>query len=167
MFSKGKIDIILSKSNFAPGDIISGKVILTLKKPVKARAVNISLIGEQTTTHGGFSSSDKTTSKTRVYDFKQQLDKEKEYDKESEYNFEMKIPADILSRQPHMPQIGGALGQGFKIAQVLIGTGMWTNYYQTYIQCQEVVEKYCYEGGLGEVRLWRQRCWHYTRRFLI
>jgi len=52
MFGKGKVDIIIPKTNFSPGDAISGNVVLTLKKPVKAREVNISLIGEQTTKRG-------------------------------------------------------------------------------------------------------------------
>ena len=45
--SKGKIDISIQKFNYAPGDIISGNVALTLKKPVQAREMSISLIGEQ------------------------------------------------------------------------------------------------------------------------
>jgi hypothetical protein len=50
MFGKGKINIALQKTHYAPGDIISGNVALTLKKPVKAREVSISLIGEHKTT---------------------------------------------------------------------------------------------------------------------
>jgi hypothetical protein len=129
MFGKGKIDIIIPKTNFVPGDIISGNVVLTLKKPVKAREVNISLIGEQTTTRGGITSSDTSKSSTRIYDFKHRLDGEKEYDKEAKYNFEMKLPADILSRQTQMPQVGGALGQGLKIAQAITGMGVWASWY--------------------------------------
>jgi hypothetical protein len=129
MFGKGKIDIIIPKTNFAPGDTISGNILLTLKKPVKAREVNISLIGEQTTTSGGITSSDRSKSTTRIYDFKHRLDGEKEYDKEAKYNFEIKLPADILSRQPQMPQVGGALGQGLKIAQAITGIGVWASWY--------------------------------------
>ena len=46
-FGKGKIDVTILKTYYAPGDIISGNVALTLKKPVKMREVSISLIGEQ------------------------------------------------------------------------------------------------------------------------
>lgn len=49
--SKGKIDISIQKFNYAPGDTISGNVALTLKKPVEAREMSISLIGEQLITH--------------------------------------------------------------------------------------------------------------------
>jgi len=53
-FGKGKIDISIQKFNYAPGDTISGNVALTLKKPVNAREVSISLIGEQwVTTYSG------------------------------------------------------------------------------------------------------------------
>jgi hypothetical protein len=41
---------------YAPGDIISGNVAMTLKKPVQAREVGICLIGEQwVTTYSGTS----------------------------------------------------------------------------------------------------------------
>src|SRR4030043_1494025 len=56
MFGKGRIDIIIPKTSFSPGDTISGNVVLAMKKPVKAREVNISLIGEQTATKGGIAS---------------------------------------------------------------------------------------------------------------
>jgi hypothetical protein len=50
MFGKGKIDIAIQKTSYAPGDVISGTVALTLKRPVKARELSISLIGEYRTT---------------------------------------------------------------------------------------------------------------------
>jgi hypothetical protein len=50
MFGKGKINIAIKKTGYSPGDTISGNVALTLKKPVKAREVSVSLIGEQKTT---------------------------------------------------------------------------------------------------------------------
>jgi hypothetical protein len=50
MFGRGKIDISIQKTKYAPGDTISGTVALTLKKPVKAREMTISLIGEYKTT---------------------------------------------------------------------------------------------------------------------
>ena len=54
--SKGKIDIAIQKTNYAPGALISGNVALTLNKPVRAREVSISLIGEQwATTYSGSS----------------------------------------------------------------------------------------------------------------
>jgi len=127
MFGKGKINIALQKTHYVPGDIISGDVSLTLKKPVKAREVSISLIGEHKSTQtapqvggtmGGGGMSMSTTTKTvRIYDFKQQLDSEKEYSQGREYHFEMKIPADTMSMRPLMPEVEGKLGQGLKVAQ--------------------------------------------------
>lgn len=97
--SKGKIDIAIQKYNYAPGDIISGNFTLTLKKPVKARGVSISLIGT------GKQPSEETAEETmhhfqeQIYEFKLPLDREKEYSGRQEYRFEIKIPADILSKQ--------------------------------------------------------------------
>ena len=127
MFGKGKINIAIQKTYYTPGDIISGNIALTLKKPVKAREVSISLIGEHKTTQttpqvggtmGGGGMSMSTTTKTvRIYDFKQQLDSEKEYSQELEYHFEIKIPADTLSMSPQMSGQEGKLGQVLKVAQ--------------------------------------------------
>ena len=133
-FSKGKIDIAIQKSHYAPGDIISGNVALTLKKPVKAKEVSTSLIGEEITTGGGgkvgwgggrTSSSGVgmmgggagSTNIERIYDFKQQLDGEREYSEGREYQFQIGIPADILGVGPQMPE--GVLGQVVKVAQTL------------------------------------------------
>ena len=130
MFGKGKIDIAIQKTNYAPGDTISGNVALTLKKPVKAKEVSISLIGEEITTGGGGKvgwgggrtsggvgtmGGSRSTKIERIYDFKQQLDSEKEYSQGGEYHFEIKIPADILGMGPQMPE--GRLGQVLKVVQ--------------------------------------------------
>ena len=129
MFGKGKINIVIPKAHFVPGDTISGSVALMLKKPVKAREVSISLIGEQKTTQRkgmiGNQNMSTTTKRMRIYDFKQQLDGEKEYGQGQEYRFEIKIPADILNAKLQMPELGGKLGQGLKVAQaaaVMTGT---------------------------------------------
>jgi hypothetical protein len=123
--SKGKINITIQKTNYGPGDTISGNVALTLKKPVKAREVSISLIGEHKTTQttprvggttggGGMSTQ---TNIVRIYDFKQQLDDEREYSEGREYRFEIKIPADILGMRPQISGQEGKLGQVLKVAQ--------------------------------------------------
>jgi len=127
MFGKGKINIAIQKSHYAPGDIISGNVALSLKKPVKARGMTISLVGEHKTTQttprvggtmgGGGMSMSTTTQTVRIYDFKQQLDGEKEYSQGGEYRFEIKIPADTLSMRPQMAEAEGKLGQALKMAQ--------------------------------------------------
>jgi hypothetical protein len=127
MFGKGKIDVSIPKTSYAPGDIISGNVVLTLKKPVKAREMIISLIGEHKTTQttprvrgaarGGGVSPSATTTTVRIYDFNQQLDSEKEYSQKGEYRFEIKIPSDILGGRPQITEQEGRLGQVLKVAQ--------------------------------------------------
>ncbi len=115
MFGKGKINVLLPKNHYLPGEIISGDIKFELKKPVKAREVSVSLIGELKRTRVTSSGSHGTSTSTqvvRIYDFKQQLDGEREYSGSGEYHFEMKIPADILAPQPE-----GALGTGLKIVQ--------------------------------------------------
>ena len=130
--SKGKINITIQKTNYAPGDTISGNVALTLKKPMQAREVSISLIGEEISTGGGGTvgwGGGRTWGSVgtkgggggstieRVYDFKQQLDGEKEYSEGREYQFEMKIPGDILGTGPQA--LEGKLGQALKVAQTV------------------------------------------------
>jgi hypothetical protein len=116
MFGKGKMNILLPKSHYLPGEIISGDVKFELKKPVKAREVSISLIGEQKSTSvtSRGSGTSTTTEVVRIYEFTQQLDGEKEYSGGGDYHFEIKIPADIM---PPQHEIGGVLGTGIKILE--------------------------------------------------
>lgn len=121
MLGKGKIEMRLQRTSFAPGDTISGNVSLSVKKPVKARGVSVSLIGEQKSTRvrgmTGGNNMSRSTQTVRIYDFKLQLDGEAEYAGDRNYNFEIKIPADILNAKSAMPEMGGVLGQGLKIAK--------------------------------------------------
>jgi len=123
VFGRGKVEVKVQKTHYAPGDIISGDVILALKKPIKAREASVSLVGERITTQtsvgmgGGQTSMTTQQQRARVYDFKQQLDGEKEYAPGQEYHFEIKIPADILSVSPGMQEIEGKMGQAMKVAQ--------------------------------------------------
>jgi len=125
MIGKGKIDIAIPKTNFNPGEVISGIATLTMKKPAKARRFTISLIGEQKIT-GMDTSRSRTTRTVRIYDFEQQLDGEKEYKEGGVYPFEIKIPEDVLEQQkmPQMPQLEGKLGIALSIAQSLAGMGI-------------------------------------------
>jgi len=115
VFGRGKINAAIQKTTYAPGDTISGNVALTLKEPVNAVGISISLIGEETTEGGGgilsMILSGGTLSynwkRRRIYDYKQLLDGEKEYSGGREYNFEIKMPADI----PHMPKPEGEPSQ--------------------------------------------------------
>ncbi len=120
MFSKGKLAITIAKAIYSPGDIVSGNISLSLKKPVKARELSVSLIGEKRSRQSGPVSFGKGSSSSdrvvRVYDFKQRLDIEKEYSQQGEYHFEIKIPADILDK-PVAPELDGGAAQGLKFVQ--------------------------------------------------
>jgi hypothetical protein len=119
MFGRGEIDISVQKTRYAPGDTISGSVNLTLKKPVEAREMTLSLVGEYTTKLSGrqglvpgaekaqkWSISEwKTTSEpmqdvktqnvgVRICAFKEQLGGEGEYSQSRRYDLRIKIPAD-------------------------------------------------------------------------
>lgn len=120
VFHKGRINISIQRTSYAPGDTISGDVALTLRKPVEARGVSIFLIGEEITSGGGgilqmiLSGGTVTVRRTcrRIYDCKQILDGEKEYSEGREYHFEIKIPTDM----PHMPKSEARPSQVQKVA---------------------------------------------------
>jgi sporulation-control protein spo0M len=122
VFGRGKIDISIQKTSYATGDTISGSVNLILKKPVRAREVTLSLMGEYTTKVASQRSIDGVTVRARrwqtsdtikltrnagpTYDvghqtehvrihiFKEQLDGEGEYSESRRYEFKIKIPTD-------------------------------------------------------------------------
>ena len=117
-FGKGKIEVILEKYNFSPGESIKGRISLKLKKPIEAKALKVGLVGEKATTEFGKTSGrgmSTSQSKTHFYDFEMPLDGKKEY-LEGEYNFEIKIPANVLQSQP-----GGTVGDVIKGIQLLSG----------------------------------------------
>lgn len=121
MFGKGRINIKLDRTHFNPGDIISGSITLTLKKPVDARSISVSMTGEYRSRRSRIKTGGRGMSTTReryrIYDFKQELDGEREYSSGQEYSFEIKVPADILSMSPRIPELDGPLGQGLKFVQ--------------------------------------------------
>jgi hypothetical protein len=124
MFGKGKMQITLPKTHYLPGEIISGDIRFELKKPVKARQVSVSLIGELKSTRlermGGDYHTARNTEVVRIYEFEQPLDGEREYSGSGDYHFEMKIPADILSYR-QMPEVEGTLGKIFQAAAAMTG----------------------------------------------
>ena len=126
-FGKGKIEVFLEKYNFSPGETIKGRISLKLKKPTKAKALKVGLIGEKATTKYGRTSGkgmSTSRSKTYFYNFEMPLDGEKEY-LEGEYNFEIKIPANVLQT----PSPGGAVGDIVKGIQLLSGKDVRVSWY--------------------------------------
>jgi hypothetical protein len=119
-FWKGKIELILEKHSYSAGETIKGDIHLKLKKPIKARKIEIRLLGQEKITTRHVSSGGGYHTRTHTYticDVKIPLDGEKEYMKE-DYNFELPIPPDVLnvSARPD-----GALGNVIKAAEYLSG----------------------------------------------
>ena len=119
MFAKGKIDILLPKTGFTYGDTITGTLALRLKKPVNARELVISLIGEQKTTSRavvpGQTGTTSSTQTVKIYDFKLQLDTEKEYSGDRDYDFEIQIPGNMTGAGAQGLEMPGKLAQGLKM----------------------------------------------------
>jgi len=111
----------LEKYNFVPGDVIKGTVNLNLKKPTKARKMEVKFLGQRK--EKCRNSQGKTSYKTtNVFDFSMPLGPEKDYQKES-FNFEIKIPSDVIQqcRAPSTPELDGALGKVVAVGSALSG----------------------------------------------
>jgi len=120
LFGPDKITMLLEKYNFAPGDIIKGTINLNLKKPIKARKMQVSFIGQR---KERYRDNDGTNYRTvDVFNFSMPLGQEKEYHKES-FNFEIKIPQDVLQqcRAPNTPELEGTLGKVVAVGSALSG----------------------------------------------
>jgi len=118
-FLRGKVDIVLEKFNFSPGEAIKGKVLIDLKKLIKAKQLKIGFYGlkiikERITTSKGASSI--STRKEFIHKFEVPLDGAKEYLK-GEYLFEIKIPANIQVEAKKPKE--GIFGTIFKAAEIL------------------------------------------------
>ncbi len=116
---RGKLEILLEKFNFFPGETIKGKLILELKKPILAKELKIGLFGLKITTRQVTSFKGTPTTQTRkdfIYRFEMPLDGEKEYLK-GEYPFEIKIPENILQAPQKTSE--GILGTILKTAEVI------------------------------------------------
>ena len=113
--SKGKIEIILDKSNYSQGDTITGKINLTIKKPIKSKALSIRLVAIGIVSgeirKGAIKPYGKSQVKdeTKIFDFKQPVEGTKEYQpgQELNYDFKIKIPKD-LEKSPRLGPIIGA-----------------------------------------------------------
>jgi len=112
--SKGKIQIVLDNYNFSPGDTISGKLNLKIKKPIQSKALTIRLIGEKIQSNninlnsrqGNYPSN--STNYQRIFDFSEPIEGPKEFqpNQELNYDFKIKIPQNLIKS----PQLTGVLG---------------------------------------------------------
>jgi hypothetical protein len=122
LFGTDKISLTLEKYYFKPGDKIKGTVKLYLKKPTKAKKLEVSFIGTkkdiQTGMGIGPTASDSRQTKTiKVYDFTLPLDGEKNY-QEEEYSFELKIPEDIFQTAQ---KLNGKIGTAITALKTISG----------------------------------------------
>ena len=131
-FLRGKIDIVLEKFSFSPGETIKGKVLIDLKKAIRAKQLKIGFYGlkiftERVQTQKG---AETKTRKEFIHKFEMPLDGEKEYQK-GEYQFEIKIPEDIkVEKKPKE----GILGTIFKAAEVLSQASGMTSRTEWYLE---------------------------------
>lgn len=124
LFNKNKIVLTLEKDNYSPGELIKGNIKIDLKKPLKARNLEVGFFGmliekgpEREVHYGphddfGRISPNNTEQETHtqiVYTSTIQLDNEKEYFQEK-YSFEFKIPSDIDKYNNYNP-FEGKLGK--------------------------------------------------------
>ena len=110
LFGPDKITLMMEKYNYVPGEIIKGTVSLNLKKPTKARKIEISLLGQRREQYRDSKGTHYRT--TNVFNFKMPLGSEKEYQNDS-LNFEIKIPENILQQErfPGAPDPNSTLGK--------------------------------------------------------
>ena len=127
--SRGKISVVPDKYNYAPGEKVTGKVIVELKKPIPASKLTVSLIAERkvmtpntarnsnnaSINVGGASvgNSNARESTQIIYSFELPLDGDKTY-QQGEYPFEIDIPQDVLGLR------GGVSSQPQGTAEKLI-----------------------------------------------
>lgn len=121
LFGGEKITLTLEKYNFKPGDMIKGNIKLNLKKPIKARKMEVSFIGTRKEQHRDSRGRTQTRS-VKVFDFTQPLGSEKEYQNEN-FDFEIKVPSDIIqqTRTSHEGELDGNLGKVVALGSALAG----------------------------------------------
>ncbi len=89
----GTLDLHIAEKSFKPGDVVAGRVKLSLAKPVKARRLVVSLIGEEWVyiTCGGGKSRTIYDKKIRLHDESIELSGEITY-RTVEKDFQFRLP---------------------------------------------------------------------------
>jgi hypothetical protein len=119
-FWKGKIELNMPKYSFHPGENMTGTISLKLKKPIKARKVEVRFLGQEKITRRRRSSDGRMRTDTdtiTICDIEVPLDGEKEYQNET-YDFNITVPPDVLetAKRPD-----GALGGLLQAAEYMSG----------------------------------------------
>ncbi len=127
--SKGNVKIQIDNYNYSPGDTITGKILLNIKKPITSKSLSISLTGIQKTTSPSIGTNGRRTTNTKyntLFSFNLPLEGKKEYSSgENNYSFKIKIPSDIISKNAINP-IADTL---IKSIQILSGSSSVIQWY--------------------------------------
>lgn len=123
---EGSIDIIVAGTSFRRGETISGRVVLRLGQPKKARGLRLALIGEREV-HRHDSRGRSVRHTEVVYSSPLRLGEEKEYPAgESSYDFSITVPDGVppsgvinLSLGDLNLRIGGASGVDWRLESSL------------------------------------------------
>ena len=105
----GTLDLQIAKSSFKPGDAVDGRVKLSLAKPVKARRLVVSLIGEEWVyiTCGGGKNRTIYEKKIRLHDESIELSGDVTY-RAVEKDFKFKLPENAPPTILLMPETFGS-----------------------------------------------------------
>ncbi|HJZ23281.1 MAG TPA: hypothetical protein VJ201_02400 [Candidatus Babeliales bacterium] len=126
---KGKVELQLAKMNFAPGEMIEGTLVMSLKKPVKAKQLLFSLIGEETKSERQSDGTMKPETHV-VFQNDVVLDGEKEYPGgDNSYKFSLKIDENVLKRSEVPAE--GMVGSILKVAKYM---SMGSSFVLWYVQ---------------------------------
>lgn len=93
LFSRGDLDVVPEKYQYAFGETIQGRITLKLKTPLQANKISVRLKAIRTSSAFSMQDGERDNVQT-IYDFALPLDGMKEYS-EGEYSFQINIPADI------------------------------------------------------------------------
>jgi len=109
-FGVGKIELKLPKTAYAGGETIEGDLLLTIRKPVKARGLYVTLYATQLYREQYISGGkpEMRNVNQKIYSFQQPLDSEKEYGvcEAAPYPFKLVMPPMDTS----MAQVQNPLG---------------------------------------------------------
>ena len=131
---KGSIDIIPERYSYSSGEIINGRLILKLKKPVSSNKLIVGLKCEKIAKSYSANSRNSQAKNYTLFEFNQPLEEKKEYaPSEYNYDFSIKIPQNVSQ------QLEGVASSIVKSAQILMGKNTLIKWYlYAELQCEGV-----------------------------
>ena len=89
---KGKVDLMLDKVTFSPGETMTGKITLKLRNPLQAKALVVGLRATRTVRSG------KSTTTKTLFDLPKTISGEQLYAQgETSYDLKYEIPQNVLN----------------------------------------------------------------------